>query len=830
MKLSYAWLNEFVDLKDISPEDLKDQLTMKAFEVEEIETIGLTGPVVVGEILEINKHPDADKIRVTQMRVAENGEPTQIVCGAQNIEVGQLVPVCLPGAVVINRKTGEGLPIKQSEIRGVTSNGMLASASELGIATSDVDGIHVLKKPGESSDLKLGQNALELLNLASDQVFHVGTRSNRGDALCVKGMAREVCALTSRKMKESKTKNEQVAKVFGQTSNSNNSNSDFSVKIESDAAEDCKYFSIVVIKDLKVQPSPTWLANRLTAMGLRPVNNIVDITNYVMLELGQPLHAYDLDKLPSKSIVVRKARDGEKMLCIDGKERQATNEVLAIASGEVPVGYAGIMGGKDSEISDGTKNIALEAAWFKPARVRRGSRLLGLSSDSSLRFERGVDLASVNPALERACDLIIDICGTEKTAQALEPPFTAGSDKVENQNKISVRMERVKKLLEITLESNRAAALLNPLGFVTTVKDAQTLEVISPSYREKDVQREIDVIEEIARLYGYDNIPVSSPTSTASPIPRDFLLHDLKNKLMGQGFSEVWISSLRGENDFAGHSPEELKSVVKVLNPLSSDHQAMRQSLLPGLLEVINYNQSRGERSVWMFEQGRGYKVVDGKPQEYTLLSGIMTGNLLKHVSHGGIENNTSIDFFMLKGIVENVLEAAKVSLDKIMFLPLGSDDFYKEYLHPHKSTRLSFVTKQIMGILGEVHPRTAAKYDLKDSAYAFELFVDVVKSASEKMNFQEPVLNPSVMRDLTVDVENSIEQDKVYKSMMQVGKREGMSCDLVSTYQLSDGQKSLSYRLTFRQKEALSGEAVDTIVQKVREALSKRVNARFRG
>jgi phenylalanyl-tRNA synthetase beta chain len=487
MKLSYAWLNEFVDLKDISPEDLKDQLTMKAFEVEEIETIGLTGPVVVGEILEINKHPDADKIRVTQMRVAENGEPTQIVCGAQNIEVGQLVPVCLPGAVVINRKTGEGLPIKQSEIRGVTSNGMLASASELGIATSDVDGIHVLKKPGESSDLKLGQNALELLNLASDQVFHVGTRSNRGDALCVKGMAREVCALTSRKMKESKTKNEQVAKVFAQTSNSDNSNSDFSVKIEGDAAEDCKYFSIVIIKDLKVQPSPTWLANRLTAMGLRPVNNIVDITNYVMLELGQPLHAYDLDKLPAKSIVVRKARDGEKMLCIDGKERQATNEVLAIASGDVAVGYAGIMGGKDSEISESTKNIALEAAWFKPARVRRGSRLLGLSSDSSLRFERGVDLASVNPALERACDLIIDICGTEKSAQALGSPFTAGSDKVENQNKISVRMDRVKKLLEITLESSRAAELLNPLGFMTTVKDAQTLEVISPSYREKDV-------------------------------------------------------------------------------------------------------------------------------------------------------------------------------------------------------------------------------------------------------------------------------------------------------------------------------------------------------
>jgi len=827
MKLSYAWLNQFVDLKDISPENLKHELTMKAFEVEEIETIGLTGPVVVGEILEINKHPDADKIRVTKIRLEENGTPTQIVCGAQNIEVGQLIPVCLPGAVVINRKTGEDLPIKQSEIRGVQSNGMLASASELGIDTSDVDGIHILKKPGETTDLKLGQDALQLLNLASDQVFHVGTRSNRGDALCVKGMAREVCALTNRKMVESKTKNENVAKVFA---SKENSNLDFSVTIESDASEDCQFFSIIVIKDLKVAPSPLWLANRLIAMGLRPVNNIVDITNYVMLELGQPLHAYDLDKLPAKSIVVRKARAGEKMLCIDGKERQATNEVLAITSGDVPVGYAGIMGGKESEISDDTKNIALEAAWFKPARVRRGSRLLGLSSDSSLRFERGVDLLSVKSALERACDLIVEVCGTEKTAQQLQSPVTAGSDSSTNRNTITVRMSRVKKLLDINLDASRAAELLSPLGFELSVKDAQTLEVISPSYREKDVQREIDVIEEIARLYGYDNIPVASPTSTASPTPRDFLLQNLKNKLMGQGFSEVWASSLRGEKDFAGYTDEEMKSVVRVLNPLSADHQAMRQSLLPGLLEVVNFNQSRGERNVWLFEQGRGYRVVDGKPQEYTLLSGIMTGNLLRQVSHGGIENDTKIDFFQLKGVIENVLESARISLDKIMYLPLGADDFYKDYFHPHISSRLSFVTKQIMAIAGEIHPRTKAQFDLKDKAYAFEIFIDVVKSAPEKMNFQEPFLNPSITRDLTVDVENALEQDKVYKCMMQTGKREGMSCELVSTYQLSDGQKSLTYRLTFRHKDSLSGSQVDAIVQNVREALSKRVNARFRG
>lgn len=827
MKLSYAWLNQFVDLKDISCDELKHQLTMKAFEVEEVESIGLTGPVVVGEILEINKHPDADKIRVTQIRLEENGAPTQIVCGAQNIEVGQFVPVCLPGAVVINRKTGEPLPIKQSEIRGVTSNGMLASASELGIATSDVDGIHILKKPGESSSLKLGQDALELLNLASDQVFHVGTRSNRGDALCIKGMAREVCALTNRKMFEHKTKHAEVAKAFA---GDENSGSKFSVKIDPDANEDCQFFSIIVIEDLKVGPSPDWLANRLTAMGLRPVNNIVDITNYVMLELGQPLHAYDLDKLPSKSIVVRKAHDGEKMLCIDGKERQATSEVLAITSGDTPVGFAGIMGGKDSEISDSTKNIALEAAWFKPARVRRGSRLIGLSSDSSLRFERGVDLRGVKSALERATDLIIDICKGDTSTQTLEAPFTAGSDKVSNPNKIIVRMERVKKLLEITLEANRAKELLEPLGFEIDIKDTKIIEVVAPSYREKDVQREIDVIEEIARLYGYDNIPVTSPASTTSPIPRDSLLQNLKSKLMGQGFSEVWASSLRGKKDFAGYSEQELESVVRVLNPLSADHQAMRQSLLPGLLEVVNYNQSRGERNVWLFEQGRGYRIVEGKPQEYQLLSGIMTGNLIKQVSHGGIENNTKIDFYYLKGVIENILEAARISLDKVMYLPIGESDFYKDFLHPHISARLSFVTKQIMGIIGQVHPRTAANYDLKDTSYAFEIFIDIVKSAPEKMSFQEPVLNPNVIRDLTVDVENSIEQDKVYKTMMQVGKKDGMSCDLISTYQLSDGQKSLTYRLTFRQKEPMTGDQVDAIVQKVREALSKRVNARFRG
>lgn len=837
MKLSYAWLNEFVDLKGISPDELKEELTMRAFEVEEVETLGLTGPVVVGEILEIAPHPNADKIRITQIRTQEGGEPKQIVCGAQNIEVGQRIPVCLPGAVVINRKTGEGLPIIASEIRGTKSNGMLASASELGIKTSDVDGIHILSKPGEKSDFKLGDNALDLLKLASDKVLHVGTRSNRGDALCIKGMAREVCALTGRAMIESKTKNEQVAQAFASKEKAN----EFEVSIAAYSIneQDCQFFSIAVIKDLEVRPSPDWLVNRLEAMGLRSVNNIVDITNYVMLELGQPLHAYDLDKLPEPKITVRRCNDGEKMLCIDGKERKASAEVLAITSGDTVIGFAGIMGGKDSEISESTRNIALEAAWFKPARVRRGSRLLGLSSDSSLRFERGVDLGGVRSALERAADLIVTVCGGKATLETLSPPYTAGSDLVKNENEIKVRMSQVKRLLDIDMTGEKAANMLIPLGFTIVSFDQENLKVVSPSYREKDVFREIDVIEEIARINGYDKIPVTIPSSTVSPEPRDNFLPALKNKLMGQGFSEVWVSSLRGENDFKNYESQALESVVKVLNPLSADHQAMRQSLIPGLLEVLNYNQSRGERGVWFFEQGRGYKIENKVPVEYPILAGIMCGSLLMHVQMGSTENNTngkfktlsdSPDFFRIKGVVENLLESSRVNLDKVAFQSVEKGDTFSPYFHPNKSARISFVTKQSLGVIGEIHPRLAAQFDLKEPAFAFELFVDNLKSVREKMNFSEPVLTPGINRDLTADVDMSVEQDQVYKAMMQIGKREGMSCDLVSTFQLSDREKSLSYRLTFRRAESLTGEQVDEIVQKVRDALVKRVNARFRG
>lgn len=411
MKLSYKWLSEFVDLSGITPEEVAEKLTMNAFEVEDIHLVGanITGPLVVGKILEIHQHPNADKIRLTKVLLKEDSEPVEIVCGASNIEVGHIIPVALPGAIVINRKDGSPLPIKRSEIRGVTSNGMLCSPSELGLQGFDVDGILILSDLEQISikgnGIKIGADAKEVLELSSDSVLNVGSRSNRGDALSVIGLAREVAALTGRAMKVAVSDLSKHGKQI-------KPNQAITTRIENE--EDCPLLTIRYIEGLKVGPSPREIVRKLEAIGVRSVNNVVDITNYVMHEMGQPLHAYDVSKLQSKVIQARRAKAGETLVTINEKEQKLTDEVLVIAGENEVLGVAGVMGGKGSEISDDTVAIALEAAAFSQARVRRGSRLLGLSSDSSLRFERGVDVESVIAASDRAASLIMQYCSATK--------------------------------------------------------------------------------------------------------------------------------------------------------------------------------------------------------------------------------------------------------------------------------------------------------------------------------------------------------------------------------------------------------------------------------
>ncbi len=863
MKLSYSWLSEFVDLSGISPEEVAEKLTMNAFEVEDVQTVGanITGPLVVGKILEIHQHPNADKIRLTKVLLKEGAEPVEIVCGASNIQVGHVIPVALPGAIVINRKDGTPLPIKQSEIRGVTSNGMLCSPSELGLEGYDVDGILILSDLEQISikgnGIKIGADAKEVLELSSDSVLNVGSRSNRGDALSVVGLAREVAALTGRTMKVPSSDLSKHGKLI-------KPNQPMSTKIENE--EDCPLLTIRYIEGLKVGPSPREIVRKLEAIGVRSVNNIVDITNYVMHEMGQPLHAYDVSKLKSKLIQTRRARAGETIVTINEREQKLTDEVLVIAGDNELLGVAGVMGGKGSEISDDTVAIALEAAAFSQARVRRGSRLLGLSSDSSLRFERGVDVESVIAASDRAASLIMQYCGATKDGAIYAEMVKSGKETVEK-NVVSVRMSRVKKLLDVELSAQEAGNLIEPLGF-TTEANGDRMSVKVPSFRSQDVTREIDVIEEIARIYGFDKLPSAMPVNTIPPQAPAQLQMRIKRSLMASGLSEAWISSLvRSESKKDLGSPfglstlEKEERLVAVLNPLSEDHEVLRQSLIPGLAQTAAYNSDHGNKDVFLFEIGRIYLKKDAKDvkqergetgvEERTKVAGFLMGRRSSSMWQSSKTSQTSEaakyelaseeahDFYRAKGVVEQLLIQAGVEMSRVKFfhsnrLPGCLHPFRAAEIIWSKNPNVSANTPDTqvsrLGFVGELHPGFTDSLKFAERACVFELDIDQIQNLAVPATFTPLPSTQPLSRDLTADVDTGLDHASVESCIRSAAGGTLKQVDLVSLFQLADGKKSLSYRLLFLgDQDPLTTEEVDMRLAKIRESLKSRLGATFR-
>lgn len=847
MKLSFEWLNDFVDLSGISPEEVAEKLTMGAFEVEEVHRHGpdIQGEVLVGEIVEINPHPNADKIRLTKIKFDETSAPREIVCGAWNIEPGHRIPVALPGAKVINRHDGTALLIKESKIRGVASSGMLCSAPELGI-NGNGEGILILDK-----EIKLGTDVKKLLHLEPDSILHVEPRSNRGDALSVLGMAREVAALVGRPLKSQSWIEE--FKMLQQQAGSKQ------LQVSVEDQNDCPFFSARVFHNITVSQLPAEISRRLEAIGVRSINNLVDITNYILHELGQPLHAYDLNVLNGPSLCARRARSNETLLTIDGKERSLTEEILIIADASGPVGVAGVMGGKLSEINDSSKNIALEAASFQPARVRRSSRILGLSSDSSIRFERGVDIASVRHASDRASYLILKYCGGQ-----LGQLETAGCDQVP-EKAIQLRMSELKRITEIEMAPEAVEKLLQPLGFKcapSTSKETDSINLSIPSFRQRDVSREIDLIEEICRLWGYNKIPASMPKETVAAKPSDNLPSEIRMALCASGLNEVWTSSLTSQEDLTARGNFEIveETAVAVLNPISADHQVLRQSLLPGLLKVAAYNQGRGRQDAWIFELGRGYfreteKEGDTPPEhkhkstptrEERRVAAFIAGD--SRLSSW--QENTSSQgeaFFVMKGILENLVNYLGIPSENLSFEPTeGSSDWF----HPGKSCQIKAKppkTKQprtgngsekkapkgeliTLGWLGEVHPGVTTAYELKGRPCGFELILDALQACSNRKNMQEIHLTPSVIRDLTADLDSSVRHSAVESCIRGLGKGLLKEVELVSIFCPSENSRSLSYRLTFQSPtETLTAEAIDSLMSKIRDELKNKLNAGFR-
>jgi phenylalanyl-tRNA synthetase beta chain len=829
VKLSFDWLSDFVDLSGLTPQEVAEKLTMGAFEVEEIKTVGpnLQGQVVVGEIMEIMPHPDPSvtKMRLTRTRVQAGAAPVEIVCGASNIEVGQHIPVALPGSIVIDRKTGNPFPIERTEKRGVVSNGMLCSPAELGLEGND--GILIL-----DSATAVGIDAKEHLGLKPDHVLIVEPRSNRGDALCVLGLAREVAALFNRSLK---------APSWTLPAEQNHE----TVSVNTADMEDCPFLTIRVLTDVQPGPAPAWMVRRLEAIGMRSVNNVVDITNYVMHELGQPLHGYDMRQVQGKHLEARRAKPGEKLVTIDGRERELTGEVMVIADKNNVVGVAGVMGGKGSEIADDTSVVALEAAAFNSRRVRRSSRLLGLSSDSSLRFERGVDPAGVRYACDRAAYLMIEHCGAK-----LGKLSTAGSDTVKPLS-LQLRMSEVERLTELKLDAEQAGQLLTPLGFKVKVAGPTQLEATVPSFRMKDVTREVDLVEEVTRLYGYDKVPVSMPKRTVAPPLPDTTLGTIKSALSAAGLNEAWISSLVSLEDLTGRGSFEADSGedVKVLNPLSDEHQVLRRSLIPGLLKALAYNQDRGTPDVWLFETGLTYHRVPGSLRDRSLtgtkevlqVAAAITGHRSLSSWHPGgttdgknEKGDRPTDFYMLKGVVENLLERLSIPESLVSFTASAATP---SWFHPSRSALISYrqslrdKESKPLGWIGEAHPLVADAYGLKKAACLFELAVPALREAAQgRISFQEFFSTPLVMRDLTADLPNATDQGAVKQVIAQVGGKLLRKVELVSTFALSQELKSLSYRLSFQHPEqTLTAEEVDKTMIKVREQLTRQLSAAFR-
>ncbi len=577
---------------------------------------------------------------------------------------------------------------------------------------------------------------------------------------------------------------------------------------------------------------------------MRPVNNIVDITNYVMHELGQPLHAYDLEHLSGHYLEARRARSGEKLVTIDERERTLSEDVLVIADRQNIVGIAGVMGGKGSEIACNTTAIALEAASFESARVRRSSRCLGLSSDSSLRFERGVDVASVRRASDRAAFLMTKHCGAQ--VQTLS---TAGQDRVQPLT-VMLRMSEIARLTELDMMPDTVADLLTPLGFKVhsdTPWDPRNPKVYVdvPSFRRKDVSREVDLVEEVCRLWGYDQVPQSMPRNTIAPSCPDNTLKLVGQALTAAGLSEAWISSLTALEDLnsKGAFGADTAGAVRVLNPLSEEHQVLRQSLIPGLLKAVAYNLDRGRPDVWLFETGRVY-IKEFTPasssketgtKESLHVSAIVCGqSALSSWNKQTGEVGSEGDFYTAKGIVENLLGHLGVPATRLTF---SKDPSVPGWFHPARSCCITWGMSsngksemQSLGFLGQVHPAVADAYGLKKQASIFELNIGSIIAALAARRFEEIHTTPFVIRDLSADVDNNQAYDPVLKCITRCAGDLLKHAELVSIFQLPDNKKSLSFRLSFQHRQdTLTAEVVENILDKVRRRLTEELSATFR-
>ncbi|GGA86305.1 phenylalanine--tRNA ligase subunit beta [Ornithinibacillus halotolerans] len=807
MLVSLNWLKEYVDIDGISPEELAEKVTKSGIEVDSVEYIAENSSnVVIGYIESCEKHPNADKLNLCQVNVGE--ETLQIICGAPNVRQGQKVAVAKPGAVLPGN-----FKIKKAKLRGVESFGMICSLQELGfdekhIAKEYAEGIFVFPE-----DAPVGESVEPLLN-STDAVLEFDLTPNRADCLSMLGVAYEVGALLDKPV------NLPSEKVNATTEKA----ADYiSVKVDDEKLN--PYYGAFVIKDVEIKASPLWMQNYLLAAGIRPINNVVDITNYVLLEYGQPLHAFDYDRLNSKEIVVRKATEGEKIITLDDVERTLTSENLVITNGKEPVALAGVMGGANSEVTSETTNILLEAAYFDSISIRKTVKATGLRSEASTRYEKGIDPNRVRQAGLRACHLLEKYAGGKVLEGVVE------FDKLDrSEQTVAIDTKTINHRLGTTITSDEIAKILERLQFNYERNDEQ-FTVYAPT-RRGDIAIFEDMLEEVARIYGYDNLPFTLPTGTTTVgglTKKQQLRRSIKNYLEGVGLLETRTYSLTSETYVRKLVSPEIKELnptpISLAMPMSEEHKYLRLSILPELLKTVSYNLARNQANLAYYEIGSIFvtdeQEVTKQPDEQLRVSGVLTGKWLENLWQ---QENKKVDFYVVKGIVEGLFNHLE--------LPLRVKQVQIPDMHPGRTASLLLGDK-LVGFIGQLHPALEKELDLKET-YVFDINVEaILETHHHEPSYMQIPRYPSVTRDIAFILDDRVAAGDVKETIEEVGAPLVKSVQVFDVYKgdhLEEGKKSIAYSLLYQDPEkTLVDEEVENSYQAIIAAVSEKHGAYVR-
>ena len=793
MKVSCEWLREYIEY-DLSPSELSKHLTMLGLEAESVESLGAGYEgVVVGQVLAVERHPNAD--RLSLCTVDTGSTPLTIVCGAPNVAAGQRVPVATVGA-----ELPSGLRIEQRPVRGVVSEGMICAEDELGLG-DDHSGIMVL-----SEEAGIGERLSEVLGL-EDTIIDLEITPNRPDCLSLIGIAREIGALTGRKIKVPCPELEEE-----------DLEASTRASVEILDTEGCPRYSARVITDVRVGPSPAWLQKRLESVGLRPINNVVDVTNYVLMEWGHPLHAFDLDRLDGRKIVVRRARTDERILMLDGVEHTLDDGVLVIADAGRAVAVAGVMGGEETGVSEGTTEVLLESAYFSPRVIRAGARQLGMSTEASQRFERGADVNATLPAIDRAAELIADLTGGRVAREVID----AYPEELE-QVTIRLRAERVKAVLGTDIAESRTEEILTALGCSLRTEGGDLI-VVAPSFR-PDLAREIDLIEEVARVYGYDEIDRREVASGALGVrrsPSERLAERVRTRFTGLGLTEVVTGTLVDPEVLARLDPD-LDPIV-LSNPSNREVSALRSSLLPSLLMVVRRNLNYRIERIRIFEIGKVFSRTAGEElcSEKLEVAGLVTGMRDEPFWE---REQTPTDLFDFKGILEAcVRSVSAASMDvRPTETPIYAPGYAADVL----------LNGEAIGTFGKVEERVASIFDIEEDCFAFSLDFGALVPYLSAPTFQPLPRFPAVDRDLAVVVDRATPSGELMTAILSVNPELIESARIFDVYvgeQVPTGKKGLAVSLILRSRSGtLSDREAEGVCAEVLQRLSRDFGAQLR-